>query len=214
MTTWDELKLVLAELRDDHPCPLVMYPSPRHNGKPPLRIRLAPWAAATAESLHKRFGDYVSLTVGTLPYPPGRAAHRPRLPDQAVDPLHPDKVSVRLDGPAVVQSGHTLRHGLLIRNRTSGALRLSTNGQVTAVVVDPGTGRVVGGYSGAQGLPLLIVRVAPGETERVPLVIGTASFTPELGYAVPAGHWGVRVTLQLHSGPRRLTPLMPLTITG
>jgi hypothetical protein len=214
MTTWDDLRFVLAQLRGEHPCPLVMYPNPRHQGKPPLRIKLAPWAAATAETLHKRFGDYVSLTVGTLPYPPARATHRPRLPDQTADPLHPDKVPVSLDGPAVVQSGHTLRHGLLIRNRTGAALKLSTSGQVTAVVVNPGTGRVVGGYCGSQRLPLLTVRVAPGATERLPLVIGTASFTPELGYAVPAGQWGIQATLELHSGQRRLTPLMPLTITA
>jgi hypothetical protein len=45
---------------------------------------------------------------------------------------------------------------------------------------------VDGGFSGFQTLPLVVFRVAPGQTGRVPLLIGTASFTPRLGYAVPA----------------------------
>jgi hypothetical protein len=213
MTVWAELSLLLTQLRDEHPCPLVQYPSPRHRGKPPLRIRLAPWAVATAAELHNRFGDYVELSVGTLPYPPGRRPHRPHVFDRQADVLSPAEAVIRLDGPAVVQSGHTLRHGMLVRNKTERDLRISTNGQVTAIVVDPGTGEVVGGFSGVQQLPLVVARVPAGETRRIALLIGTASFTPNLGYAVPAGNWGIQAALDLPSGSRKLTPLMPLTIT-
>jgi len=214
MSSWTDLRLVLAQLRDENPCPLVMYPSPGHSGKPPLRIRLAPWAARTAAELHRRFGDYVELSVGTLPYPPGRRQHRPHVSMLPTDLLSPGQASAKLDGPAVVQSGHTLRHGLLLRNHTDHELRIATNGQVTAVVVDPGTGEVVGGFSGAQQLPLVIVQIAPGDTQRIPLLIGTASFVPDLGYAVPAGTWAIQAALDLQSGTSRLTPPLPLTITS
>ena len=135
-----------------------------------------------------------------------------------VDPLRIHEIAAELDGPAVVGSGHTLRHGLLLRNRTGSELQIATNGQVTATVVDPHTGEIVGGSAGFQFLPLVIFRVAPGQTGRVPLLIGTASSTPRLGYAIPPGHWGVQATLALgpHPGdsPRRRTPVLPLTITA
>jgi hypothetical protein len=61
-------------------------------------------------------------------------------------------------------------------------------------------------------------RIGPRQTERVELLIGTASFTPRLGYAVPPGKWGIQATLTFgpdpRDSPRRRTPVMPLTITA
>jgi hypothetical protein len=160
----------------------------------------------------------VELTVGALPYPPGRELHHLPAAAQPADLLDPKEVAAELDGPAMVRSGHTLRHGLLLRNLTGRELQIATNGQVTAVIVDPETGEVVGGFAGAQPLPLITFRIAPGEQARVPLLIGTASFTPRLGYAVPAGDCGIQATLTLGPDPRsspcRRTPVLPVTITA
>jgi len=51
----------------------MQYPMPEvdESRQPPFEIGLEPWAAATAEELHRQFGDDVELTVGALPYPPG-----------------------------------------------------------------------------------------------------------------------------------------------
>jgi hypothetical protein len=223
MATWDELKVVLVRLREEQPGVLLMYPTleldpGRVPPVPPFGIGLAPWAAATAAELHRQFGDDVELTVGALPYPPGTQP-RPRptttpLPDL----LDSREITVELDGPAVVRSGHTSRHSLLVRNLSGRELQIATNGQVTAVVVDPQTGEVVGGFSGAQALPLVIFRVAAGATEPIPLLIDTASYTPRLGYVVPAGEWGIQATLTLGLHPRdspsRRTPILPLSITA
>ena len=139
----------------------MQHPMPEvdQSRQPPFTIHLAPWAVTTAEDLHSQFGDTVDLTVGALPYPPGRQ-----------------------------------RHYL------------------------PGTGQTAGGFAGAQGMPLIITRIAPGQAERIPLLVGTASFSPRLGYAVPAGERGIRATLTVGpdptSSPRRRTPVMPLTITS
>ncbi len=220
MAVWDELKGVLARLRDQQPETLQEYPDPSHDEgrQPPFAIGLAPWAASTAADLLARFGDDVDLTVGTLLFPPGRPSRRrPAAPPQA-DPLDPSQATAELDGPAVVRSGHTLRHGLLLRNRSADELRVATNGGVTAVVVDPRSGQVVGGFAGAQTLPLIVFAVAPEQTTRIPLLIGTASFVPGLGYTVPAGAWGIQATLTLgpdpRDSPRRRTPVLPLTITS
>lgn len=118
----------------------------------------------------------------------------------------------------MVRSGHMLHHGLLLRNLTARLVSIATNGQVTAVVVDPQRAEIVGGYSGAQFALLKVFRVEPAETARIPLVIGTESFVPSLGYAVPPGDGGLQATLALGGDPRgtlrRRTPVLPLTITA
>jgi hypothetical protein len=226
MAVWQELRIALAGLIQERPGAVTLYPDlDGDGGPPPYQVGLAPWAEVPARRLHERFGDLVGLMVGALPYPPGRA---PRWPPPwpaegpAGEPaalLDPAQAEAELDGPAVVSSGHTLRHGLLLRNHTPAELAIATNGQVTAVVVDPRSGEVVGGYSGFQNRPLITFRVPPGETERIPLLIGTASFTERLGYAVPPGSWAIQVPLRLVSGPDpwdqvpRRTRLLPLTVT-
>lgn len=222
MAVWDELKVVLVRLRKEQPGALLGSPTleldpGRVPPVPPFRIGLAAWAAATAGELHRQFGDDVELRVGALPYPPD-AQPRPR-PAAAPLPglLDSREVTAELDGRAVVLSGHTLRHGLLVGNLSGGELQIATNGGVTAAVVDPQTGEIVGGFAGWQAAPLVIFRVAAGATERIPLLIGTASSTPRLGYVVPAGEWGIQATLTLGpnpDSPRRRTPILPLTITA
>jgi hypothetical protein len=219
VTVWDELKVVLARLADERPRALLGYPMPDvdEGRRPPFGIMLAPWAVAIAEDLHHRFGDDVHLTVGSLPYPPD-PHHQRRPARQPAELLDPREVEAALDGAATVASGQTLHHGLLIGNHTSQALRIATNGTLTAAVVDPASGEVIGGFAGAQATPLVVFKVAPGARERIPLLIGTASSTPRLGYAIPAGAWGVQATLTLGDYPSspyyRRTPVLPLTVTA
>lgn len=222
MTAWDELKPVLARLRDQQPGVLARYPSldPGLVVRTPISVHLAPWAADAAEDLRRQFGSDVELTVGFLPYPPGRPVppRRRRAPGQLPDLLDPREVAAALDGPATVSSGRTLHHRLSVRNLAASDLQVATGGHVTASVVDPRTGETVGGFSGARTLPLKVFRVIPGATVQIPLLIGTASSAPRLGYTVPAGEWGIQVTLELGPGPRdsprRRTPVLPLTITA
>lgn len=160
------------------------------------------------------------LPVGSLPYPLGSPPEYPL--DHLVRPargelLDPERAQVELDGPATVRSGETLHHGLRLRNLSGQMLQVATNGNVTAVVVDPQTEQVVGGFAEAQNMPLIMFRVAPGVIERIPLLIGTASFRAELGYTVPPGSWGIQVPLDLEWDPHHreawLTPVLPLTVT-
>ena len=86
---------------------------------------------------------------------------------------------------------------------------------------------VVGGGTGIEHLVSVEISVASGATMIVPLVVGTASYVPELGHAIPAGNWAMRVVLDIQdvdgvgwqrptdrAGRRRLrTPLLPITVT-
>jgi hypothetical protein len=220
VAVWADLKIVLARLRDQQPGALALYPTLEvdEGREPPFAIALQPWAAAAAEDLHRQFGDNVDLMVGALPYPPGAPLPRPPAVGPVPDLLDPVEVAAELDGPAIVRSGQTLSHGLLLHNFTDRQLQIATNGSLTAVIVDPQSAEVVGGFSGAQSLPLVIFRIAPSQTERVPLLIGTASFVPRLGYSIPAGGWAVQATLAFgpdqNDSHRRRTPALPLTVTA
>ena len=223
MTAWEELRLTLARLLEDRPGAVTSSPDlgEGDGGPLPYPIRLAPWAEAEARELHGRFGEQVDLTVGALPYPPGRASRGPRLSGEPAALLDPAEAGAELDGPAVVRSGHTLDHGLLVHDRSGAGLAVATNGRITARVVDPATGDMVGGFAGAQTLPGVTFRVPPGGTERIPLLIGTASTNERLGYTVPPGDWGIQATLSFFAGPeppfrlergQQLTPVLPLTV--
>jgi hypothetical protein len=110
-----------------------------------------------------------------------------------------------------VRSGQALRHGLLVRNLIPQELTIATNGQVTAVMVDPRTGQVAGGFAGFQTLAGIYFQAAAGVTERIPLLIGTASSVPDLGYTIPPGSWGIQIPLDLqpdlHTREPRLTSI-------
>jgi hypothetical protein len=226
MTAWDELREALSRLLADQPDALRAHPGLDRDegGPPPYYIELAAWAEDAAAGLHRQFGDQVHLTVGALPYPPGRPPRRPRRPRPEPAPLlAPAEAEAELDGPAVVRSGYELRHGLLVRDRSGTGLAIATSGQVTGAVVDLATGDVVGGFSGWLAAVLVVFRVPPGGTERIPLLIGTASTTGRLGYVVPPGGWGVQATLSLMPDQEppydrerihRRTPVLPLTITA
>jgi hypothetical protein len=212
MTVWDELKVVLLDLQGSGA--LAAYPDPRvdEGREPPFEIRLQWWASEIADDVHQRFGDDVKLVVGMSPYPE-RPARRHSAPEDIPD-LDPTVMTVELQAPIVVSSGSTVRGALRIHNLGADAIVIFTNGHVTAQVVDPRTGDVVGGFAGAQTAPLVTFQAAPDGTVVVPVLVGTASSLPELGNAVPAGEWAIRVNLKLEDGRRVRAPLLPMTVTN
>lgn len=197
---WDELKGVLARLREQRPNPLTFYPSPDidRDRRPPFKISLEPWAVDVARQLDERFGADVQLQVGALTYPvPTRTGSN--FVEEA-DELSEAEFRVELDGPLRVRSGHTKHHQLLVTNLGEAPHRLATNGQLTAQIAEPATGNVVGGFAGLQPLPMVMVTLVPQEQASIPLLVGTASYVPDLGYAIPSGQWAAQATLRLFGG--------------
>ena len=131
----------------------------------------------------------------------------------AISEMDPNEMTVELDAPIVVASGHHVHGALRFHNLSADPIVIKTNGVVTAQVVDPRTGETVGGYTGYQTAPLVRFVVDPGSTTVVPLLVGTGSRSPELGYAIPAGAWAVQATLMLENGRWVRTPMLPITIT-
>ena len=208
---WDELRVVLRRLAAQDPLPLRQWPGPESDQQPPFDVGLAAWATGVAGDLKRQFGEEIRLTVGALRYPE-RVLTWPRSAPRDAGPpdLDQDRITVALDGPLAIRSGHQAEHGLLVTNRTGEPVRIEASMHVIAQVVDLSTGQVAGGYTGTVRAVLKIFMVPPGETASVPLLVGTDSLRPELGYAVPPGDWGLRATLSPGLGR---TPVLPLTIT-
>ena len=212
MTRADEIRAAVEQLRTVRPDAVLAV---GHASQ--TRIRLAAWAVEIAAGLHDRFGDQVSLTVGLLAYPhPGVGVAgettRPGRSRRAALPP-PDRFEVRMDQPTEVRSGYSFQGTMYVRNLRSEELRVLTNGRVTGVVVDPSSGEVVGGFAGAQAMVGIQMSIAPGEERSIPLLVGTASRVPGLGYAVPPGLWAIEMDLTLVEGGRFRTRRFPLTVT-
>jgi hypothetical protein len=103
-------------------------------------------------------------------------------------------VTLSIEGGTEVRSGAHLSSVLAIINATTTDLVV---GKLIPPVVDPSNGRVVGGYEGAITLELRRDTVPAGTSKEVPILIGTASLDPALGYAVPPGEWALRILLEL-----------------
>lgn len=74
------------------------------------------------------------------------------------------------------------------------------------------SGSVVGLYVGPLNASRVGFAIESHQSRPVPVLIGTASMVPDLGYAVPPGQWGLVIALQTESGNMVSTPL-DITIT-
>ena len=172
---------------------------------------------ALARQLHERFADAVSLRVGAFAYPPtssGDDVERPTGVAARLPLLSPDEFAVELDGDISVESGKSANFTLRVRNLASTEAVIDTNGGLTAYVIDPATGEIVGGFVGAQTLQLVRFKVSAGETVAIPLLVGTASTVSRLGYALPPGRWELEVHVTLEGRGKLRTPPLPLVISG
>jgi hypothetical protein len=170
-----------------------------------------------ARTLHERFEDAVEVTVGYLAHP-DPVTGDPHVPQHSGSesnslPLLSDEdVEVRASDPLIVQSGRAGRGSLHLHNRGRADIVVRTNGAVTARIVDPATGQVVGGYDGAQRAMGIDVRIAANDTVSIPLVIGTASTVRSLGYAVPPGRWAIEGLIEIVGGGLYRTPQIPILV--
>ncbi len=182
-----------------------------------IRAQLKADQETLASTLVARFGNAIVVRVGALPFPD-------ILEDEASSlsvtnrvrfeaPLIPPELRVTLEGDLAITRGATGRGSLRFHNLGKGTIVLNTNGYVTARILDPSSGVVVGGFVGAQTAPLKQFSIAPGDVASVLVVVGTASFRPELGYVVPSGEWDIDALVTIENEGQRRIPPLPVVIT-
>jgi hypothetical protein len=71
---------------------------------------------------------------------------------------------------------------------------------------------VVGRYVGPRHAKRVGFPAEARQSRAMPVLIGTASMVPDLGYAVPPGRWGLVIAVHTDEGHMRSAPL-EITIT-
>ncbi len=183
-----------------------------------VKISLRANQLKLAQDLLDSYGDAVQLTVGFLGYPdpnwfdpdvPARSRVAPQR-----SPLLPDEIHVSIDEGLTVKTGEHLRSVVHIHNAGSTEIAVLTNGAVTAFVVDPQSEVVVGAFEFAQTMPGIEFRIPPDRVIDVPLLVGTASSDPLLGYATPPGRWAIEIHLNLENRGIFRTPPLPFDVVA
>lgn len=213
---WERLRHELINLQDARPRVLQTSPTPDPGyRRPPVRIHLDAAAETVAADLHARYGGFVALHVGAFPYPPNPdQPRRSRSRPAQRDTVDSTEMRLELDGPLTIRSGQTHTHSLLLTNLSDRVITIETDGNLTADIIAADTGIHVGGFTGWQTQPLVTFTAAPGQTIRIPLLIGTASADPHLGYTVPPGTWMLTAPMDLADGRHLTTPALPFLVTG
>jgi hypothetical protein len=216
MTVWSDLVLVLESLERDPDKPMQSYPDPRSGPRnPPFHIRLKPWAADIAARLRDRFGDDVILIVGVFSYPDMRRVNSagrelPARPHVAVPHISPSEMSITLDEPLEIRSGHTVDGSIRVHNRTPDMVIVHTTDRLRGRILNPDSGQPVSGSQGFAPLPGVAeceYWVYPQKSTSIPLTVVSGSIVASLGYAIPPGTWPMDVLLPLDNGTFRTDPL-------
>jgi hypothetical protein len=187
-----------------------------------LVVHLRADQAELARQLHDRYDGLVGLMVGRLPYPDAHAegvvSRRKRFrPTHVTRARLPAHIEVSLVEKIEVVSGGQVKSQLRVWNRGSADIAVNTHGyQLTALVVDPATGEIVGEVENIFPAVLGVFEVPAGGVRDIPLLIGTASLNPDLGWAVPPGRWAIQVALPMAGDRHEVgqSPLLPIDIVA
>jgi hypothetical protein len=212
MPGWEGLRVDLRRLREESPGALVAFPSPdRERSERRFRIELAAWATDIAATLNAKYGDAVDLRVGAMTFPTRQLWVSEYSRQLHGEPVASEGLDVEPLSPLTVRSGRFTHQDVLVTNRAAHEQVLLTNGDLTSAVTD-NAGTVVGLYVGPHTLARVGFAIEPHRSRPVPVLIGTASVVPDLGYAVPPGQWWLVIALQTDNG-NMLTEPLEITIT-
>jgi hypothetical protein len=211
----NQLREMLDEVRRAPRSPRAFHMAGISKGR--ANIWLAADQEQLAANLLAQYGEAVELKVGNFSFPmpeltsspSGRRAAR----SQAEIPLiSSEGLKVAISDDFVIESGRTGRGSLTFTNVGFRDVVLNTNGEITGRILDPATEEVVGGYVGMQHMPGIQFAIARDETASVPLLIGTASYRRELGFAIPPGKWMIEAIVTVKDIGERRTPHLPIVV--
>ena len=159
-----------------------------------LDVELPATEERVAAELTARYGDIVSISVGHFAYPLTTDAH-PEGSQCAASVTGPTD----LNGLRATLS--LTKSAVRVADETSGTVTITNTGDqpatfssgspLAAMIVDPGTTKVVGVYERAIAGVGDGATLQPGESHTIPVVAATASCDPNLGFALPPGQYEV-----------------------
>jgi hypothetical protein len=120
-----------------------------------------------------------------------------------------------------IKTGHIFFGAVAFHNTGTTTLSYRGIGSAEAVIIKPGTRRVVGIFTGAFAASAGIFTLGPGQTESMPLIGGTGRCDGGSGPTVPPGHYdavaqvsGTGLTGVDTTGPIHFTQIVPVRIVN
>ena len=196
-----DIRAIRRRLQDD----------PRHpeQGGGPGHIHLKAAFAELAGELHREYRDALEITVGHKPFPPEKIGARQPVPIPTPTITLPGlELSVTVEEPGVV-AGENFQGGVLFANRGSLPVEGMT-GILTGGVRAEGDDFMAGNFAGAVAAIGQILRLEPGQSTELGLIVGTASCRPDTSYVIPPGRYEVisAVPFNRASTPSTARPLL------
>jgi hypothetical protein len=178
-------------------------------------VYLQPGREALAAALTARFRNAVQIQVGNAPYRCG-PGHSRKCPDlSGSDRLPPGlHLSLKLSASSMRVTDEFDAH-LVVREDSATPLRMDPGQPLVAMIVEPGTHRVVGRYDGLIGGTGLGLNLHDGQQATIRTIVAPWRCDGGVGSTVPPGRYGIRVGIGPNEGPAAyLAPEVPLTITA
>jgi hypothetical protein len=172
---------------------------------------MAAWATDIAAMLNAKYGSLVDLRVGAMTFPTRQLWVTEYAHQLQGSPADAAGLVVESLSPLTVRTGRFTHQDVLVTNRAAHRHVLATGGDLLSVVTDT-SGSVVGRYVGPHNAKRVEFWIETHQSRPVPVLIGTASVVPDLGYAVPPGQWWLVIVLQTDRGVMLSAPL-EITIT-
>lgn len=183
----------------------------------PVFVGLAPGAEHDASQPTALYGNDVVIAVGLTAFDgsPGLSPVCGEVPPTLPVPagLHLTLVVARDRLP----SGSSFQGGVVVSEKGSGSIVMDTGQPLQAVIVRPGTRRVVGVFAGAIGGTGFGPRLHGGQPSTIPVVGGTARCDGGIGSALPPGNYQALVVVAPESAPHLpayLTPAVTIRVTA
>jgi hypothetical protein len=188
-----------------------------------VSVALAADQADKASRINEQFGNAVRLRVGWLNYPlraeSGAVTTGPCRP--LPDPGASGGLSAQLVlGATALGRGGQARGVVHVRNTSAQPIELRSVQPLDAVLLQPGSKKVVGALAASRDNASAGSRLGPGETVSLPVMAGTDSCDPSLGYMVPPGAYDVVVVVPgagaatSSNGPTVVSNPTQITITS
>jgi hypothetical protein len=187
-----------------------------------VTVGLTSGSERLAERIRAAYGPAVLITIGLTSWE-GHVGRSPRCGSLPTSSKPPPglSLSVRL-ASNTVQSGENLEGTVVVDYHAGGSsadvapFELDTGQPMQAVVVRRGTDRVVAVYGGGIAGTGYELHLHPGESSRIPVLVGTTRCDGGLGSALPPGHYQVIALVMDETGkpPRYTTPAVGLTVTN
>ena len=154
-----------------------------------LFLMLTPGSEAMARRVRARFGPSVQIMVGFALWDgvDGRSETCPAVPSDAA-PQPGIAATLELD-TTTVTSGANFEGKVVFRNVGTTSVRVVTVEPIDVDLVRPGQHKVVGTYSGAVAGVGYSSVLAPGQTQAINIVGGTARCDGGTGSATPPGRY-------------------------